>query len=286
MLNKQRMIFLFTTLTGFALLLAACQAASTTSVSAQTNNAGGGMGMGSSGMMTRHSAPIPEEYASLTNPVPADEASLVRGEEIYTTNCVVCHGESGMGDGPSAVNLDPQPAPVAHTSQMMSDAYLFWRITEGGVPFSTAMIQFGGVLDEQARWDVINYVRALGNGQIAGKGMGNMQTEAEQRATMLTQAVDQGVITQDEATVFETVHSAIDALSMGGMGQSGGMGMDMHGNGGNGGGMGQNMGGGVTMNGNVTEMLAYLVESGAITQEQADAFTDIHNRLEAAGLMQ
>ncbi|MCB9135256.1 MAG: cytochrome c [Anaerolineales bacterium] len=285
MLTKPRFIFLFAALMGLAIVLTACQPAapsssetSTTTDQTSTTGGGMGMGMGNNGMMTRHSAPIPAEYASLTDPVPADEDSLARGEEIFTTHCIVCHGESGMGDGPSAINLDPAPAPIAHTSQMMSDAYLFWRITEGGVPFGTAMIQFGGVLDEQARWDVINYVRALGSGQIAGVSMGNMQSEAEQRATMLTQAVDQGVVTQEEAAVFETVHSAIDALMMGET-----QGMGMHGMGG---GNGQDMGGGVAMNGNVTEMLAYLVETGAITQAQSDAFTDIHTRLENAGLMQ
>lgn len=290
MISKRPFILFLMLLAGAAIFLTACQSAvqssaETPPTAAQTSTTGGGMGMGmgNNGMMTRHSAPIPAEYASLTDPVPADEESLARGQEIFTTHCIVCHGESGMGDGPSAVNLDPAPAPIAHTSQMMSDAYLFWRVTEGGVPFGTAMIQFGGVLDEQARWDVINYVRALGSGQIAGAGMGNMQSEAEQRASMLTQAVDQGVITQDEAAVFETVHSAIDALTMGGASQGMGQGMGMHGMGG---GMGQDMGGGVVMNGNVTEMLAYLVESGAITQTQADAFTDIHTRLENAGLMQ
>jgi mono/diheme cytochrome c family protein len=152
------------------------------------------MGMGNSDMMARHAAPIPEEFAGLTNPVVADEASLARGLEIFTLHCVVCHGESGMGDGPSAVNLDPQPAAIAHTSQMMSDAYLFWRVTEGGIPFETAMIPYGGVLDEQARWDVLNYVRSLGNGQMAGGGRMGMETEAAQRAEMLSQAVAQEVL--------------------------------------------------------------------------------------------
>ncbi|GAB4579682.1 MAG: hypothetical protein Fur0022_24200 [Anaerolineales bacterium] len=241
---------------------------------------GQGMGMGDSGMMARHSAPIPEAFAGLTNPIPADEESLTRGQEIYTTNCVVCHGESGMGDGPSAVSLNPQPVAIAHTSQMMSDAYLFWRITEGGVPFETAMIPYGGVLDEQARWDVINYVRSLGNGQAAGQmmgggemGMGNMQAEATMRAEMLTLAVEQQVITPEEAELFELVHSAVDSVHAGGMGMGDGMEHQM----------GEGMG--MSNNFNMTEIFAGLVASGALTQEQVDAFLDIHTRLEEAGLM-
>ncbi len=116
----------------FVILLAACggMAGMETAVSESTQTQSGmgqGMGMGN-GMMARHQAAIPEEYAGLTNPVTADEDSLARGAEIYTTYCVVCHGEGGMGDGVGAANLDPAPAPIAHTSRMLGDDYLYWRV--------------------------------------------------------------------------------------------------------------------------------------------------------------
>jgi mono/diheme cytochrome c family protein len=118
-------------------------------------------GMSEDGMMARHHAEIPAGYAGLTNPVPSDDASLSRGAELFALNCASCHGERGMGDGPAASALDPAPAPVAQTSQMVAGDYLFWRISEGGVPFSTSMPAWK-VFDEQARWDLVNYMRALG----------------------------------------------------------------------------------------------------------------------------
>ncbi len=123
------------------------------------------------GMMQRHMAAIPPEYASLTNPVPADADSLERGQDIYQANCATCHGDEGWGDGPAAANLDPSPAPLAHTAPMLSDAYLFYRLSEGGQfpPFNSAMPAWEERLDEQARWDVINYIRSLGqNGMMPG----------------------------------------------------------------------------------------------------------------------
>jgi len=119
-----------------------------------------------------HQAPIPDEYADLTNPIEADADSLARGEKTYTTLCVTCHGESGMGDGPAGAALVPPPAPIAQTSQVMSDAYLFWRISEGGIPFGTAMPPWKGSLDENAHWDVINYIRSLGAKPESGAGAG------------------------------------------------------------------------------------------------------------------
>ena len=127
-----------------------------------------------SGMMQRHMAPIPAEYADLTNPLAADAESLARGKEIYQTNCLACHGEQGLGDGPAAANLNPAPASIAHTAQMLSDAYLFYRLSEGGgfAPFNSAMPAWKDKLSEDERWEVINYVRSLGgNGMMNDGGM-------------------------------------------------------------------------------------------------------------------
>ena len=132
------------------LLLTACD----------TQRSGAGSGVSDDGMTARHQAEIPAEYKGLTNPIPSNDESLGRGAELYATNCISCHGDDGLGDGPAASALNPPPAPLAHTSQAMGDDYLFWRISEGGIPFNTSMPPWK-VLDEQARWDLINYMRTL-----------------------------------------------------------------------------------------------------------------------------
>jgi hypothetical protein len=174
-----------------------------------------------------------------------------------------------MGDGPAGAGLDPAPAPIAHTSQMMGDDYLFWRINEGGVHFTTAMPTWSQVLDEDDHWDVINYVRALGAGQVApGRGMGGAafdpQVQAAQQAEILGQAVEQGVITQEEADAFAAVHTGLDAYLTANPTTAG--------------------------TGNPAErqaaMLAELVAAGTITQAQADTFNAVHDRLHESGLME
>ncbi|MFC1997200.1 c-type cytochrome [Chloroflexota bacterium] len=229
------------------------------------------MGMGpGSGMMNRHHAQVPEAFAGLTNPIPSSEKSLARGEDIYVTNCATCHGDYGNGDGPGGENLDPAPAAIAHTSQMMGDAYLFWRITEGGIPFETGMIPYRDILDEQGRWDVINYVRALGSGQVQpGQHMGGLpfdpSQEQAQRVEMLMHGVDEGIITQDEADIFDRVHSAMDKY----LAAEGTSGMDT----------GQRSDA-------LTQILAVMVAGDLVNQDQADTFMDVHDRLIEAGLMQ
>ena len=273
---------------GLALLLAACGSAaeeeSTLAIEPATNNGeksaiadepvqeSGRMGMGpGGGMMARHHATIPEEYAGLANPVAADEASLERGGETYATQCAVCHGDGGMGDGPGAAGLDPVPAPIAHTSQMLGDDYQFWRITEGGVmpPFNSAMIAWKGVLEEEARWDVINYVQALGSGAVRPRqNMGGAAMdpalEAANQAEMLANGVDQGVITEAEAAVFSEAHEKVNQQMFKMREEGASAGMDDL----------------------MPDILAALVESGQLSQEQADIFMSVHGRLGDAGLMQ
>ncbi len=235
----------------------------------QGTGMGGGMGSGSGGSMRdRHHATIPEAYAGLINPMAADEASLNQGAEIYKNLCVSCHGESGLGDGPAAANIEPAPASIAHTSQMLGDDYLFWRVTEGGHDFQTAMPSWEQALEEDERWHVINYVRSLGQGDVShGAGSGESATDAEAKAArhadMLAKGMEQGIITQAEADTFTAVHAEMDAWAAANREE---------------------------MLGSMRQMqetiLTDLVAAGAITQDAADTFSEIHARLEDAGLMQ
>ena len=80
---------------------------------------------------------------------------------------------------------------------------------------------------------------------------------------MLAQGVEQGVITQEQADTFATVHGEMDGWMVANSD---------------------------TMQGSMGQMqqtiLDDLVAAGSITQEQADAFNTVHDLLMAAGLMQ
>lgn len=266
-MNKKLVFLIVMFLSVF--ILTACSTPLAESAASGSTDSTQGMGPGSA-MMNRHHAQVPESFAGLTNPIPPDDESLARGEEIYTSQCATCHGDFGSGDGPGGVDMDPAPAAIAHTSQMMGDAYMFWRITEGGIAFETGMIPYRDILDEQGRWDVINYVRALGSGQVQpGQHMGGQPfdstLEEANRVEMLTQAVDQGVITQAEADVFDRVHTAVDEYLV----EEGVTGMDT----------------GPRADA-LPQILTAMVAGKLVTQEQADTFLDVHDRLLEAGLMQ
>ncbi len=111
----------------------------------------------------------PPEYADKRNSNWEDRDAMLRGHEIYETQCVVCHGLDGQGTGPISGNLTHRPADLTnhfHRGPGLGDGYLFWRVSEGGTaePFKSqgsAMPAFKKTLTEQQRWDVLTFVHHL-----------------------------------------------------------------------------------------------------------------------------
>ncbi len=101
--------------------------------------------------------PVPTEYASLTNPLEANAAS--QGADLFKTNCEGCHGPKGHGDGPAGQALDPRPRNLAQLQTKASDAFLFWRISEGKP--GTSMVAWKGILTDEQIWQVISFLHTL-----------------------------------------------------------------------------------------------------------------------------
>jgi mono/diheme cytochrome c family protein len=111
----------------------------------------------------------PSEYADKRSTRWGDPAAIARGKQLFQTYCMVCHGADGKGTGPAAKGLEHPPADLTnhfHIRPGEGDAYLFWRVSEGGTvePFKSmesAMPAFKNFLSEEQRWDVLAYVHAL-----------------------------------------------------------------------------------------------------------------------------
>ena len=96
-------------------------------------------------------------YALLNNPVPVDNASVAAGRSLYMENCVVCHGQTGHGDGPAARGLNPQPVDLTVHVGLHPDGVLWGWITYGIA--RTAMPSWKDKLTDTQRWDVVNFLR-------------------------------------------------------------------------------------------------------------------------------
>ena len=95
----------------------------------------------------------------LQNPFPPTPESLESGAATYVQVCQACHGETGRGDGPAGVALDPPPADLVVHVPLHPEADLF-RFIRDGIP-GTGMAPLGGQLSEEQIWHVVNYIRTL-----------------------------------------------------------------------------------------------------------------------------
>ena len=107
-----------------------------------------------------------------TSPTEFAATAIVHGAKLFAANCVACHGTEGRGDGPSAKSLPLQPADLtAEHFWAHSDGELFWFISHGfkAPDGSVAMPGFDTVLSSEARWDLIDYLRARNAGESMRK---------------------------------------------------------------------------------------------------------------------
>ncbi len=73
--------------------------------------------------------------ASVAIAAPAKKAGIVaEGKIVFTTNCAMCHGPEGKGDGAAAAALNPKPRNLSDAVYMKSRPVDTLRkvITEGG----------------------------------------------------------------------------------------------------------------------------------------------------------
>jgi mono/diheme cytochrome c family protein len=102
-------------------------------------------------------APVPVDYAGLKNPLGPGAAA--KGAEVFQTNCEMCHGPQGHGDGPAGQSLNPKPRNLAELQTKAGDDFLFWRISTGKP--GTSMVAWKGLLTDEQIWQVVSFIRTL-----------------------------------------------------------------------------------------------------------------------------
>lgn len=94
-----------------------------------------------------------------TLPLPVTATSIERGKTLYDVFCSPCHGADGKGDGLVAQKYLPETADLTSPNiQSLTDNEIFLVITNG----KNRMPSWQENLSPGDTWDIINYVRTLG----------------------------------------------------------------------------------------------------------------------------
>ena len=104
----------------------------------------------------------PETYLKPT--VPFDAVSISNGLQLFTAQCVNCHGPQGKGTGviPDPDTKDPTDLLTEpHTAKYTGGNVFHWL--SHGIS-GTTMPGFSAMLSEEDRWDLINFLHALSRG--------------------------------------------------------------------------------------------------------------------------
>ena len=106
-----------------------------------------------------HSWMAPKDAAERQNPTPLNDVSVSRGKEIYLENCAYCHGDTIKGLSSSTTGLQKDTPDLIQRLKTHTDGDFHWKIQNG----RDEMPSFKEDLSEKEIWDVINFIRSMGN---------------------------------------------------------------------------------------------------------------------------
>jgi mono/diheme cytochrome c family protein len=94
--------------------------------------------------------------------VPTKE-TIAKGAQLFKANCTSCHGETGMGDGPTSVTLNPKPRNF-HTALGWTNgrkiSQMYKTLQEGIIKNGMASYSY---MPAEDRFALIHYVRTFAN---------------------------------------------------------------------------------------------------------------------------
>ena len=116
------------------------------------------------GTVPRNYEPYPYSAADfaaagreLKNSLSITKKVYERGQKQYNTFCAVCHGYTGLGDGPVSPRLSEVPSLMSSQVRSWKDGEFYHIITMG----RGRMLSYGAQVLPEDRWAIIHYIRLL-----------------------------------------------------------------------------------------------------------------------------
>lgn len=101
---------------------------------------------------------IPDAEKERANPYTSDEEVTALGQKLFSSQCRMCHGPEGRGDGDLAEEMKlVMPDLTSEATQKRTDGEIFYVISQG----HGHMPAQGKRMPEKNRWAFVNHIREL-----------------------------------------------------------------------------------------------------------------------------
>lgn len=87
------------------------------------------------------------------------------GAGVFKTNCAMCHGDKGLGDGPAGAALNPKPRNLVEGQwKVGGDSISLFKTISGGIP-GTSMPGFTQIKTAD-RWALVQYIHSITQNKV------------------------------------------------------------------------------------------------------------------------
>ncbi|WP_044420185.1 cytochrome c/FTR1 family iron permease [Pseudomonas syringae group genomosp. 3] len=108
-----------------------------------------------------------QDGTQVARQAPAITPDPARGAPLYAQHCSVCHGDTGAGDGPAGIGLEPPPSNLRDTARLdRLSLYDLYNALGLGIA-GTDMPAFADQLDDRQRWDIATYIASFSAQPVA-----------------------------------------------------------------------------------------------------------------------
>jgi mono/diheme cytochrome c family protein len=108
------------------------------------------------------------DVATIAEPWVANEAMVEHGKKVFSTNCAMCHGNEGKGDGPAGAALNPKPKNLVEGPwKQGGDSISLFKTLATGIAGSS-MPGFSQISSVD-RWALVQFIRSITKAKVDDK---------------------------------------------------------------------------------------------------------------------
>lgn len=110
--------------------------------------------------------PADADISQVKDPWVSSAAMIAHGRAVFMTNCQMCHGPKGLGDGPAGKSLVPPPRNFVEGKWKKGGSEVdIFNVIANGIEGSS-MVSFKH-LPEKDRWALVHFIQSITHNKIS-----------------------------------------------------------------------------------------------------------------------